>query len=131
MQTMGATLTRAGTRRLVLGVTVALVVGACSSGTTASTAPIASFGAVLASHTTVLDTPTWVKWDAASCSFKPATAPYSGPYKAVLKDAHGDGIRVVWTPEETYADNVILATNSYILAADNAGSGLNVISNNY
>jgi ribose transport system substrate-binding protein len=141
--------------RLAATLVIGAVVGACSGSsassapptqasatTAATTAPSAAttapsaaaaspYGALIKEYLTADANPSWVKWDAASCAFVTATAPYTGAYKVDLYGPGTKKLSVVWTPEETVADNVILATQSFQAAADKAGFKITVISNNY
>lgn len=101
------------------------------STTAASPSAASAYGALIKEYQTADTNPSWVKWDAASCSFVKADAPYPGAYKVDLYGPGTKQLSVVWTPEETVADNVILATQSFQKAADQAGFKITVISNNY
>ena len=101
-----------------------------SSGGATSASP-SLFGSVISQKTTFLANPDWVKWDKATCSFVKTAAPYAGAYNAVLRGPGSRKLSVVWTPQDTVNDNVILATNSFQIAAKATGADLRVISNNY
>lgn len=102
------------------------------TGSSEPTSTAASmFGSTIESYPTTLADPEWVEWDPASCEFKPAVAPYAGPYVVDLRGPGSfDGL-VGWAPQDTQTDNVVLANNSFDVAAEKAGMRLHVISNEF